>query len=331
VIANGLSNLADESSVFQLETKGLNKAGAAIPFGTIVSRYTGASESPDRDTARLNTFGITPVHRSYPQALGVLSGPRGESLADGKVGSVIRAGLARMKVRVPASLNLAVGTGLVPATVYDTTNNVVLFATSTASANPGVVEPVVWDGVAVEPANPICYLAEALTATGSDSIQWAWVEVDEFHKPLPWAVTVMMNGTIVARTDFAIMRCLGPGIVEGVAVAAGTLGSAGDTDVSIKIAPVADYDGSTTEAKAVMSTEPIIVNDGTDNIMVGTGAAGDGDTDTTTYGLGTSGQGIVLNATKTARQFNTKCLINMTNTAPTAGVDLLVTVHGKYF
>lgn len=310
-----------------------NLTSAALGHGRVVAIFDGSAESDAYAKATDYSYGV-----EYPDADNVIAGggfagvfqaPDTKSVAPQHVGQVVEAGLAQCYVRVPASTNLAIGTMLVPATIWDATNNKTLFTTAASGGTAGALEPLVDPALGVLwPAHPYARLAQALTASGSDTVQLAWVEVLPFRRPLPWQVSWNEPAPTTALTRACLLAARGPGIVLGYRAQAGDYGDTQNTLLDIEIAPYA----ATPDVQSIFSTTPVLAHDATNGGIFGAGVFRDGDTDGAAFSLGTGGTHGVLKAAN-LRVFPSRSLVALTvsQVAATSLADLRVDVFGLYF
>lgn len=312
-----------------------NYGTADIPDGTVVCRHAAVTDTTDASgTLQALKKGagiIAPTASANCLEFLGIARSKGSSgfIKAGRSGLLTRGGMVQARVRVPASTTLPIGTSLHAATTWDATNHKTLFATSTAGANPGVLEPLVYDSVIYEYFNPIAILKQAYADTsGSDSIQTLWVYVLPFHQPRPFMLNYISPTVIVADVLNILMSpTFGPGILDSLFAQMLIQGSAGSLAINAGFAALA----STPDQRNLLSTAMSIVNDGTDGAVAGINADGAGDTDN--GGLGTAGTKGVINATVTDRIFPNRGVINLSldYTSGTADAGVTVLIRGRYF
>lgn len=305
---------------------GYNYGTSAITHGVCVALFDGSSQSTAMAKAIEQALGIeVPDATNCTKIMGILEGGHdGRQVGAGETGRVVVAGLCQAKVRVPANTNLAIGTHLVPATVWDATNNVTIFGTSTAAANAGCLEPIVQASALQIAANPIAVLAEALTATGSDTIQTAWVDVLPDHKPLPFQASHTQLA-IATLTDLLMHLCQGPAIIDRVTFQALDYGDTANTLADVEISPW----GTATDQQSIYSVTPVLAHDASNGVIFGATVSLAGDTDTN-VSLGTGG---VAGTLKAANLRVCPSLAHVTLTigqAASNGVNLKTTIYGRH-
>lgn len=302
------------------------EASAAIPHGRIVAAGLGATATNRGLKSNQNVTGMMlPTIANYWMR-GIAKCHNGRSAAAGEGFEVITAGYALAAIRVPQSTDLAVGVELAPATVHDVTNNKTLFATSTAAANPGVLEPVIYNSVIRRPRNPFARLLEALTASASaDTIQMAYVEVIP-RKPLPFEIDFSIPPSNVVNKTINKGYPFGPALIMGMHVQAGDWGATGgSTAFQLKNCPLL----GTTDAQDVFSTAITVANDADNGASAGLGATQvNGDIDSS-VSLGTGGSHGVLGAVAQRLMCTQSMLqLNITYTTVTAVIDLYGRIYG---
>lgn len=311
-----------------------NVGSAVIPHGTVVARYTGATDTSASVKALNNAIGaIAPGYQNY-ELIGIANAANGRSCAVGNAFEVITAGWCRAKVYVPASTALAIGTELTIASSWDATNNAIVFGTAgtyTAPTNPGVLEAVYMDApssalVAIPPVNPIARLGQAISS-GLARVEEVWVHVYPDHKPLRVFGQYNYTGTnTTTKTGLFILPACGPGILDYSWLQLLNQGSAGSVASSIFARR-----GSTPDTdQKLWSSDTSIVNDGTDGAIAGLGADGAGDTDN--GGLGTAGT-IGTLAAAAVRMFHSRSVIGgtLTYTGGTAQADVSLRTLVTFF
>lgn len=284
-----------------------HSATATIPHGALVAKDLAVTDSNALNQIIKRTNGAAaPASANVHQLWGILEAPDQVALARKSAGNVVVGGLCRARVRVPAGLNLSAGTFLIPGTVEDAANDTVSWQT--------YLEPLVYDGAAQVPGNAFAVLMEDLTAGGSDTTVLAWVSVYPHHRPLPFGANwnlmdpVNVAGAWGSQADAQrnlLMAPRGPGVVTRVAAQLTDQGSAGNTEIRVRICPLA----GTADEREVLSTQILLVNDGNDGYIAGVHCRNDGDNDTfTNNGYGTGGSKGVLN-TLAKRQFSGRSIL----------------------
>ncbi len=334
------SNLSNGRSPCTLRAPATNFGASNMSPNRIVAAYTGSAQSNLILRGDENNIGVVVPSVTNNRLLGVLCG-NGDGttvLEPNQHALVCRGGRAQLWVRVPANVNLAAGTGLILATVWDSTNNTIVVGTSTAGANAGCAEPVVKGALVLEPANPIARLLSPLTATGSDTIQLAEVDVDYNHKPLVFERTIALPGIPALAARGLMMAPRGPGICDLFGAQLTTGGSGGGPmTFQFHNSPT----GATADTDAnMLSTAITIAQDGNDGAIAIAGVGGtasngfcgaDGDTDTN-FGLGGAGlQGVLASAA--LRTFTDKSILTVTvgGTLNTSSNGLFATLGGVMF
>lgn len=303
------------------------EASAAIPHGSVVAAGTGATDSSRHLKAAKNITGcVLPTYANY-LIRGIAKAHDGVSIAAGGGFEVITAGIAVARVRVPQSTNLAVGTELVPATAWDSTNHRALFATSSAGANAASLEPVIISGNIVSPANPLARLVEPLTASASaDTIQLAYVEVLP-NRMVPFNGSLDITGANTTDKTPCLFVPMGPAIITGLFAQMSNDGSAGSVAINAKNSPLL----STPDQVNVLSTAITIANDGVDLTIGGLTAGLAGDVDAAVSGLGTGGsQGVIAAAANRVMISRSMLEALLDYSSGTAQADMRVLFSGKY-
>lgn len=268
-----------------------NVAGAAIPHGTVVARYTAATDTSASVKALNNAIGATaPSYQNY-ELIGIANAANGRSIAAGNAFEIITAGWCRARVYVPASTALAIGTDLVPASSWDATNHALVFGTAgtyTAPTNPGVLEAVYMDApssalVAIKPYNPLVRLGQAI-ASGSARVEEVWVHVYPDHKPVTMLGQYTFPGAnTTTKSNIFLMAACGPGILDYAWAQLLTGGTGGNMAFSVHAHPRA---ASPDTSQLLFSSNGLIVNDGVDGAIAGLSADGNGDSDNGGLGAG---------------------------------------------
>lgn len=307
------SNLSNGRSPCVLQAPATNWESSNVLANRLVSRYTGSAASSMSERGDQNALGVIVPSATNWRVFGVLAGNgNANPLETNQNAGVIVGGRTRLLVRVPASLNLPAGTGLVPATAFEgTTNDVVVFGGDASGTNPGCAEAVVKNGVIYEPANPIAWLAAPLTATSGVTYQLAEVVVDYNHKPQ----FVHHRITIATPADLTLHALVpfGPGVLHSIACSAADFTGTGNFVATLNQCPL----GTTADVESMLTTAPAINSTGTpsNGAVTLTDAGGttalcgsDGDTDTG-VSIGTSGSNGVIAPTK--RLFTDKSILNL--------------------
>lgn len=303
------------------------ESSAAIAYGRVVARSLGSTETNRALAAAQNATGVKLPSISNYDLLGIATPKNGKSAEAGAKFGVVRSGAALAAVYVPASQALSKGTLLVPATVHDATNNKTLFATSTAGANPGALEAVIYNSIVRVPANPMARLLEDLASSSAAGVRMAYVEVLP-HRPRFFTRNIFVPGSFVQNTQLSLGLTFGPMIIHGMQVQARLWGSTGGgTTFQLVNAPLA----GTADAQDIYSTAPYIANDASDAGNFGMTPYGvDGDNDTG-VSLGTSGVSGTLGAVAQRLLCTQAALqLEMTYATVTAVTDLMISVHGEY-
>ena len=287
-----------------------NFSGANIYANRLVSRWNASTDATAGIKADENALGVVIPTTAYNRFLGVLDARGRPYLENGQDGTVVRGGRARLLVRVPASINLPVGTGLVPATFWDGTDDVVEIGGDASALNAGCAEPVIKNSIIYAPANPIAWLAAPLTATSAVTYQVADVEVDYDHRMtfhtqvIP--LTTPANLTLLALIPF------GPGVLHSVGLFATDFTGTGDFTLDINQCPL----GTITDVEAMLTTALSVQSTGTpsDGVVALTDKGGttglcssSGDTDSN-VAMGTAGSNGVL-AAATRKTFTDKSIL----------------------
>lgn len=309
-------------SLPQIEQPCINNSAAAIANGSVVARDESDASTARNERAikRINSV-ISPASGNVGRLWGILQTDDGRPLREGGYpGRIVERGLALARVRVPASTNLATGTQLVMATTWNAGSGVVDYY--------GYLEPVIHGGAIWPAANPMAVLKEDLTASGSDTVQMAYVEVLGPHRPRPFAERYTFPGAnTTGKLAVFLFPHLGPGVIEKVAAQLLTGGTGGDIVVDCKHKVIA----STPVSTSVFTTPLKINNDATDGAIAGLGCDGNGDSDNGSLGTGgTAGVYAAVNK----RQFITRGLTSLDvtyNNTPAGQSDLMVVVSGLYY
>lgn len=254
----------------------------------LVARWTSSTNTVARLEADENQIGVQLPTVSANRILGVMQlNGSDQVLSPYEDAPVIRGGRARLWVKVPASVDLPKGTGLVPAMGWDSTNHVAVFGTANSAtvANVGYAEAVIKGAGIYQPANPIAWLSKALTSTASDTYQLAEVEVDYNHKPVQFSKNLLGLFTPADSAKFTAHVPFGPCVITGLWAQALDWTGTGKVIIDLTNCPLL----ATTDATAMLSTSLTLDGTGSpsDGALLLAGAGGttalcslDGDIDT---------------------------------------------------